>query len=122
MDEVFVKINGKTHYLLRAIDHDAEVLEVYVTKTYDKLTALKYLKKAMKHYGAHREVVKDRLRSRCASMKQIENADRQITKRYLNNFCETSHRPIRRRERAMSRFWLDRIERATDAGGGFVLD
>jgi hypothetical protein len=27
LDEVFVKINGETHYLWRAVDHEGEVLE-----------------------------------------------------------------------------------------------
>ena len=33
MDEVFVKINGELHYLWRAIDHEDEVLECYVSKS-----------------------------------------------------------------------------------------
>ncbi len=33
LDEVFVKINGETHYLWRAVDHEGEVLESFVTKT-----------------------------------------------------------------------------------------
>ena len=32
LDEVFVRINGKTHYLWRAVDHEGEVHEVFVTK------------------------------------------------------------------------------------------
>ena len=31
-DEIFVKINGERHYLLRAVDHEGEVLEAVVTK------------------------------------------------------------------------------------------
>ena len=34
MDEVFVKINGGLHYLWRAIGHEGEVLECYVSKRY----------------------------------------------------------------------------------------
>ena len=30
VDEVFVKVNGKRHYLWRAVDHESEVLEVVV--------------------------------------------------------------------------------------------
>ena len=29
----FRRINGKTHYLWRAVDYEGEVLETYVTKT-----------------------------------------------------------------------------------------
>ncbi len=39
LDEAFVKINGETHYLWRAVDHEGEVLESYVTKTRDKASA-----------------------------------------------------------------------------------
>ncbi|MEY4890901.1 MAG: hypothetical protein RIQ75_2031, partial [Pseudomonadota bacterium] len=48
LDEVFVKINGETHYLWRAIDHEGEVLESVVTKTRGRKAALKLLKKSMK--------------------------------------------------------------------------
>ena len=43
-----VKIRGETHYLLRAVDHESEVMESYVTNTRDKSAALRFLKKAMK--------------------------------------------------------------------------
>jgi putative transposase len=45
LDEVFVKINGETHYLWRAVDHEGEVLESYVTKRRDRKAALKFLRK-----------------------------------------------------------------------------
>ena len=47
LDEIFVKIRGQTHYLWCAVDHEGEVLESYVTKTRDKASALKFLKKCM---------------------------------------------------------------------------
>ena len=36
-DEMFVKINGEMHYLWRAVDHEGEVLESFVTKTRDTI-------------------------------------------------------------------------------------
>jgi putative transposase len=51
LDEVFVKVNGKQHYLWRAVDHEGEVLECFVTKQRDRKAALRFLKKAMKRYG-----------------------------------------------------------------------
>ena len=104
LDEIFVKINGETHYLWRAVDHEGEVLESFVTKKRDKASALKFLKKAMKRYGRPEEVVTDRLRSYRAAMNEIGNAARQITGRHENNRAENSHLPFRRRERAMARF------------------
>ena len=104
LDEVFVKINGETHYLWRAVDHEGEVLESYVTKRRDRKAALKFLRKAMKRYGGPEVVVTDKLRSYGAAMKVVGNADRQETGRWVNNRAENSHLPFRRRERAMLRF------------------
>jgi len=104
LDEVFVKINGETHYLWRAVDHEGEVLESYVTKRRDRKAALKFLRKTMKRFGPPHVIVTDLLRSYGAAMKVIGNADKQETGRWLNNRAENSHLPFRRRERAMLRF------------------
>jgi putative transposase len=104
LDEVFIKINGETHYLWRAVDHEGEVLESYVTKRRDSKAALKFLRKSMKRHGRPEVFVTDKLRSYGAAMKVLGNADRQETGRWLNNRVENSHLPFRRRERAMLRF------------------
>ena len=104
LDEVFVRINGETHYLWRAVDHEGEVLESFVTKRRDRKAALKFLRKAMKRFGRPEVIVTDRLRSYPAAMKIIGNAERQETGRWLNNRAENSHQPFRRRERAMAKF------------------
>jgi len=104
LDEVFVKINGETHYLWRAVDHEGEVLESFVTKRRDRRAALKFLKKTMKRYGNPEAIVTDRLKSYGAAMKVIGNARRRMTGRRLNNRAENSHLSFRRRERAMLRF------------------
>ena len=51
LDEVFVRINGATHYLWRAVDHEGEVLESFVTRKRDRKAAVTFLRKAMKQYG-----------------------------------------------------------------------
>ncbi len=104
LDEVFVRINGQTHYLWRAVDHEGEVLETYVTKRRDRKAALRFLRKAMKRHGPPHVIVTDKLRSYGSAMKVIGNADRQETGRWSNNRAENSHQPFRRRERAMLRF------------------
>ena len=63
LDDVFVKINGERHYLWRAVDHEGEVLESYVTKKRDKKAALKFMKKAVRRYRLPNEIVTDKLRS-----------------------------------------------------------
>jgi putative transposase len=104
LDEMFVKINGEMHYLWRAVDHEGEVLESFVTKTRDKKAALKFLKKAMRKHGKPEAIVTDRLRSYGAALKEIGAEEKQETGRWVNNRAENSHLPFRRRERAMLRF------------------
>lgn len=74
LDEVFVKVNGERHCLWRAVDHEGEMHESFVTKRRDRTAALKYLKKAMKRHGPSEVVVTDRLRSFGAAMKVIGDA------------------------------------------------
>ena len=104
LDEVFVKINGERHYLWRAVDHEGEILESYVTKKRDKSAALKFLKKALKRHGRAEAIVTDGLRSYPAAMRELGNLDRREMGRWKNNRVENSHLPFRRRERAMLRF------------------
>ena len=63
LDEVFVKINGVTHYLWRAVDHEGEVPEAYVSQKRDRKAALKFLRKTMKRHGNPHVFVTDKLRS-----------------------------------------------------------
>jgi putative transposase len=104
LDEVFVKINGEIHYLWRAVDHEGEVLESFVSRRRDRKAALVFLKKIMKRHGQPRAIVTDRLRSYRAAMNMIGNGAAQEIGRWLNNRAENSHLPFRRREYAMLRF------------------
>ncbi len=104
LDEVFVKINGETHYLWRAVDHEGEVLEVFATKRRDRRAALKFLKRTMKRYGRPRSIVTDRLGSYAAALRVIGISERQQCGRWLNNRAGNSRQPFRRRERAMTKF------------------
>ena len=101
LDEVFVKINGERHYLWRAVDHEGEVLESFVTKTRDKKSALKFLRESLKRHGRPEEIVTDRLRSYGAALRELGIGNLQETGRWANNRAENSHQPFRRRERAM---------------------
>ena len=96
LDEVFVKINGETHYLWRTVDHEGEVLESYVTKKRDKKAALKFMKKAMRRFGSPNEIVTDMLRSYSAAAKELGCLEKQVTGRWANNRVENSHLPFRR--------------------------
>jgi putative transposase len=104
VDEMFVKINGELHYLWRAVDHEGEVLEAYVSRTRNRKAALKFLRKAMRRYGRPVEIVTDRCSWYGAALRDIGATARQLTGRWLYNRVENSHQPLRRRERSMQRF------------------
>ena len=105
LDEMFVKIRGERHCLWRAVDHEGEVLESFVTKTRDRRAALKLFRKTQKRHGPAQAIVTDGLRSYGAVLRDLGISDRQETGRWANNRAENSHLPFRRRERAMLRFW-----------------
>jgi putative transposase len=66
----------------------------------------------MKRHGSADVFVTDTLRSYGAAMKEIGNAERQETGRWLHNRAENSHQPFRRRERAMLRFrWMRSLQK-----------
>ena len=104
LDEMFVKINGETHYLWRAVDHEGEVLESYVTKKRDKKAALKFLRKALRRHGQAEKIVTDGLKSYPSAMRELGNEGRREMGRWKNNRVENSHLPFRRRERVMQQF------------------
>jgi len=104
LDEVLAEIRGERHYLWRAVGHESEVLEAFVTKRREKASALKFLKKAMKRYGNADVVVTYKFPSQRAAMKVTGNERRQEISRHLNSRAENSHLPFRRREKAMLHF------------------
>ena len=105
LDEVYVKINGEMHYLWRAVDHEGEVLESFVTKDARQGRGAEVHQEGDEApRPAPEAITTDGLRSYGAAMKEIGNADRQEVGRWANNRAENSHQPFRRRERAMLRF------------------
>jgi hypothetical protein len=72
-----VKINGEMHYLWRAVDHEGEILESYVTKSRDKKAALAFMKRALKRHGSPEAITTDGLRSYRAAMTELGNEDKQ---------------------------------------------
>jgi len=99
LDEMYVKINGEMVYLWRAVDHEGEVLESYVTKTRDKAAALTFMKKTLKRHGSPEAITTDGLRSYGAAMNELGNRQKQEVGRWANNRVENSHLPFRRRSR-----------------------
>lgn len=101
---MYVKLNGDMVYLWRAVDHEGEILESFITRTRDKAAALAFMKKALKRHGSPDAVTTDGLRSYGAAMRELGNEEKREVSRWANNRVENSHLSFRRRERAMLRF------------------
>ena len=105
LDEVFLKINGKTHYLWRAVDQEGNVLDILVQSRPNKGAAKKFFRKLLKGCQyVPRVLVTDKLGSYGVAKREILPSVEHRQSRYLNNRAENSHRPTRRRERVMQRF------------------
>ena len=104
LDEVFIKINGRRHYLWRAVDQDNNTLEILVQAKRNKRAALKFLRKLLKSNPAPNRITTDKLRSYSAAISVIGSSIPHDTDRYRNNIVEISHQPTRQRERQMRKF------------------
>jgi putative transposase len=105
LDEVFLTIDGKRHYLWRAVDQDDNVLDILVQSRRNKKAAKKFFRKLLKGLQyVPRVVITDKLKSYGAAKREILPGVEHRQSRYLNNRCENSHRPTRQRERRMQRF------------------
>ena len=105
LDEVFLKINGRTHYLWRAVDQDGDVLDILVQSNRDKKAAKKFFRKLLKglHYVPSL-IVTDKLRSYGAAKAEVLPSVEHLQQKYQNNRAENSHQATRLRERVMRRF------------------
>ncbi len=105
IDEVFIKIDGKQHYLWRAVDQDGEVIDVYLQKRRDGAAAKRFFKRLLKtHRDEPRKIVTDKLRSYGVAHRELIPDTIHDTSQYANNRAELSHQPTRVRERGMRRF------------------
>ena len=105
IDEVFIKINGKTHYLWRAVDQNGLVLDILVTKRRNKEASKRFFLKLLKGLDYEpRVIITDKLRSYQAALREVLPHVEHRQHKGLNNRTENSHRPTRRREKVMQRF------------------
>ena len=105
IDEVFVKINGKQHYLWRAVDQDGEVVDVYLQTRRDGAAAKRFFRRLLRSYGGEpRKIVTDKLRSYGVAHRELMPGVIRSTEQYENNRAEQSHEATRVRERGMRKF------------------
>ena len=105
IDEVFVKINGKQHYLWRAVDQDGEVVDVYLQAKRDGVAAKRFFMRLLRNHGGEpRKIVTDKLRSYGVAHRELIPETIHSTKQYENNRAEQSREATRVRKRGMRKF------------------
>jgi len=105
LDEVFLKINGRLHYLWRAVDQDGDVLDILVQSRRDKKAAKKFFRKLLKQLRyVPSLIITDKLKSYRAAKAEVMPSVEHLQQKYQNNRAENSHEPPRLREKVMRRF------------------
>ena len=100
-----IQINGKQHYLWRAVDQDGEVVDVYLQTRRDGAAAKRFFRRLLRSHGEQpRKIVTDKLRSYGVAHREIIPETIHVTDQYANNRAEQSHEPTRVRERGMRKF------------------
>ncbi len=98
-------MNGKQHYLWRAVDQYGEVVDVYLQERRDGTAAKKFFRRILRSpNGEPRQIVTDKLGSYCVAHRELLPDALHDTSPYANNRAEQSHEPTRVRERIMRRF------------------
>src|SRR3712207_2191590 len=106
LDEMAVRIGGKQMYLWRAVDAEGEVLDVLLQAKRDTKAARKLMRKLLKKQGmAPDEWITDKNPSYGAELRELKLTRAPHTRRkQANNRAESSHVPVRRRERKLQGF------------------
>ena len=105
IDELFVRINGKQHYLWRAVDQDGEVVDVFLQTRRDGATAKRFFRRLIRSNGGEpRKIVTDKLRSYGVARREVIPEAFHVNDQYANNRVEQSHEATRVRERGMRKF------------------
>jgi putative transposase len=105
LDEVFLKIGGKKHYLWRAVDQDGTVLDILVQSRRNKAATKKFFRKLLKGCTyVPRVVITDKLASYGAAKREVLPRVEHRQSGYLNNRAENAHQPTHKRKRVMQRF------------------
>ena len=104
MDETYIKIKGRWHYLYRAIDADGLTLYIWLRKKRDTQAAYAFLKRLHKQFGQPRVIVTDKAPSIGSAFRKLQSnglytKTEHRTVKYLNHLIEQDHRPIKRRNK-----------------------
>ncbi len=71
MDETYVKVKGKWHYLYRAVDKEGNTVDFLLSKNRDKKAALRFFKKAIGSNGFAAKITIDKSGANAAALNEL---------------------------------------------------
>lgn len=106
VDETYVRVQGKWHYLYRAIDQDGNLVDSMLSQKRDMDAAQRFFQQALQTVDhAPEKVTTDRHRSYPRAIREILGKDvLHRCNHYLNNRLEQDHRGIKQRYYPMRGF------------------
>jgi len=104
LDEVFMRSNGVTHSLWRAVDQEGNVRDILVQRRRNKAAAKKFFRRLLKgRQDVPRVLLTDKLASYGVAQRGALPGVEHRQHRRLNNRAENAHQPTRERARRMRR-------------------
>jgi transposase-like protein len=107
VDETYIKVNGESKYLYRAVDSTGQTIDFLLTAKRDAAAAKRFFRKAFQapHNPSPRVINVDKNAAYPAAVRELK-AEGTLSKRtrlrqcrYLNNIVEQDHRTVKRRAR-----------------------
>lgn len=103
MDETYLRIGGRWHYLYRAVHKTGRSIDFCLSSHRDEITARRFLRSAIEHYGAPCTIDLDGYVANHTAVKMINRrlartrspAIKVWNSRCLNNIVEQDHRAIK---------------------------
>ncbi|WOJ98623.1 DDE-type integrase/transposase/recombinase [Congregibacter brevis] len=91
IDEVFVKLNGKQHYLWRPVDQNGGVIDVYLQTKRNGVAAKRFFKRLLRNHGGEpMKIVTDKLLSHGVAHRELIPEAIHSTEQYERNRAEQS--------------------------------
>jgi len=122
MDETYIKVRGKWHYLYRAVDKQGKTLDFMLSERRNAAAATLFFAKALSFNGIPEKIVIDKSGANTAGIRGVNKILKRfgcqvpiatIRSKYLNNIIEQDHRFIKKRTRLMLGFKSFRSASAT---------
>jgi transposase, IS6 family len=100
VDETYIKVNGESKYLYRAIDSEGQTIDFLLTAKRDGAAAKRFLSKALNqgHSDAVRVINTDKAKAYPKAIEELKESEllpkavKHRAVKYLNNLIEQDHR------------------------------